>query len=194
MAKEWFNKAHNLSDQMERKAFYYNKSIELCPEFIDPYIDLTANQHENGNYDDVIEVGNKGLKVDPFEPRLHYNMAISYRELEQYDDAIRHLGRASELFESNRWKERTILKLMEIYSLQDNYADQFAVVKKIITEAQSKWAPYIYNAYAWILAVCPDINKEKESLDFARKAHESLADKWFVKGTLARLRLRPTSM
>jgi len=187
LAKEWFNKANNLSDQMERKAFYYNKSIELCPDFIDPYIGLMANQLKTGDYEDVIEIGKKGLKIDPFEPGLHFNIAIGYEELEKYDDAIIHLQRASELFEPRKMEEKAIAQLLWIYyNRQSDYSATYEILRNVVAQPIVSFRkPYFYNTYAWILAVCPDMNKEQEALDFAKKAHELLTDKWFVKDTLA---------
>lgn len=77
-AKEWFNKGKQLSDYSEREAFYYNKAIKLCPEYIPPYIKLSNNLGYNKQYSEAIKIAKQALSIDPYDPTLHFLVGLGY--------------------------------------------------------------------------------------------------------------------
>jgi len=80
----WYNEGLTLSDNSEREASYYQKAIELCPDYFEAHNKLGQVYKSRGEYDLAIkafEQASKGLLfVEP-----HYNLGEIYRMQGRYD-------------------------------------------------------------------------------------------------------------
>lgn len=81
----------------------YNDMIEFVPEEYDTYVFLTNLYNEAGAYldaayyADAVEIGLRGVEVEPFGPAVRVQLASAALSLGQTDVAIEHLEMATSL-------------------------------------------------------------------------------------------------
>ncbi len=192
MAKEWFNKGNQLSDYSEREAFYYNKAIKLCPEYMPPYIKLSDNLGYNKRYPEAIKIAKKALSIDPYDPTLHYLVGLGYDKEKKFAKAIKYYRKALEYSQSEKSNDRKIDILHAIsgvYYSQEEYGKFYKELLDIINKyASSRMIYNTYNNISWYLSICTDdkYNHGEEAINYALKAVELSPDEnWHIYGTLA---------
>ncbi len=73
--------------KLDEKAFdYYEKAIELTPEWGLPYVNYCVSLFYNGQYEKAIEYGEKGLEYLPQYPQLYNFLAWVYANDEDWLD------------------------------------------------------------------------------------------------------------
>ena len=84
MARKWYNEGIALSDNTEREASYYQRAIELCPDYFEAHNRL-GNVYKNwGEFDLAIKEFRQAGRIWSFaEP--HCNLGEVYRMQGRYD-------------------------------------------------------------------------------------------------------------
>jgi tetratricopeptide (TPR) repeat protein len=116
-ARRWYNDGLNLSDDSEREAAYYQRAIELCPDFAAAYNRLGEVYKSRGEFESAIEEFNQAkqltlLKLN--EPGIDQSSNLSllvdqfinqgeiYRMQGRYDLAAGQLKRALRINPNSR--------------------------------------------------------------------------------------------
>lgn len=76
---------------------YYDRAIELCPVFMNSYLNESAIYIAQGNFHRAVEILNRGLEKLPDSVDLLYNRACSYARLGEAEAAMSDLLRAFRL-------------------------------------------------------------------------------------------------
>ena len=76
---------------------YYNRSLEIDPEFYHAYYDLGDTYLQNKQYDSAIENFNRFLKYYPSKYRLHNVIGDAYIALNDSVNAKKHYHIADSL-------------------------------------------------------------------------------------------------
>ena len=117
---------YNIGDY-ENAAIAYQDAIDMSPDALILYSNLSKIYSTAGKYDQVIDVCNKGLKLRP-EPVLLNNLADAYMNKGSYEKAIRLVERALSLD-----PDLVILSATyaEIHEKMENYPKALAEFEKI---------------------------------------------------------------
>ncbi|MFC1523488.1 tetratricopeptide repeat protein [Thermodesulfobacteriota bacterium] len=91
-------KALVIDKQFQAAEKHLKRGIELEPEISHAYINLAALLDKMGRYQESLTMSELALtKKDPDEARIHHNMAIVYRKLNDHHRAVTEINRALEI-------------------------------------------------------------------------------------------------
>lgn len=98
-AWDYLSKGNRAYDENEydKAIEYYNKAIELDPDFADAYNNRGIAYRRKGECAKAIEDYNKAIELDPDYSEAYYNRGRAYRYLKEYDKAIEDYSKAIEL-------------------------------------------------------------------------------------------------
>jgi len=92
-ARKWFNEGLALSDNSEREASYYQKAIELCPDYFEAHNKLGEVYKSWGAYELAVKEFEQASRSLSFaEP--HNNLGEIYRMQGRYDLAAEEFSKA----------------------------------------------------------------------------------------------------
>lgn len=97
-----FYRGRNLADlgYPEQALTHFHKALELEPEGEDlPYIYsyMGSSLKDLEQYDEAVEILNKGLSEDDDRPDIHNSLGVCFFKMQRYEQAIKHFKRAVEL-------------------------------------------------------------------------------------------------
>ncbi|MDO9577221.1 MAG: tetratricopeptide repeat protein [Candidatus Cloacimonadales bacterium] len=89
-AEDWFQKGYNADEicEYDNAILYYQKAIEIKPDFIEAYHNMGCAYCNKGNYDKAIECFQKAIEIKPDFAEAYLNMGVTYRNKGNYDKAI----------------------------------------------------------------------------------------------------------
>lgn len=112
------NRAFDENDYDKAKE-YYDKAIELNPEFAKAYYNRGIAYGELKDYDKAIEDNSKAIEFDPKDVSAYYNRGNAYYNLKRYYKAIEDYSKAIEL---NPELAKVYINRGNMYSkLKENY-------------------------------------------------------------------------
>lgn len=117
-ARDWYEKGKSVKNNNERAIFYLRKAIELCPDYIDAYIQLSFQYLEERKYDKAEDTCKSGLEHDPFSSGLHLNLGASYNLQGKFKKAKLEFEKATELNPEHDTAWRDLGRLC-LYLIQD---------------------------------------------------------------------------
>lgn len=97
LSKEPFNpiiltrvaKVKFLLNEFEEAERALKLAIEKNPNFISPYEVLGRYYFKNGHFSKAIKIYNEAISINPFNPRVHKELAIAYHKIGKLSDAKR---------------------------------------------------------------------------------------------------------
>ena len=78
----------------------FEKAVEMEPEFEGVYNNLAAAYGMNGNYNEAINAYKKKLEFDPLDDDAIYGIAVSYKNLNEYQKALEYCEKYEDTFGS----------------------------------------------------------------------------------------------
>ena len=106
--------AHDYKLQHDQSVLYYDKAIELNPQYVDAYNNRGEVYAGLGQNDKAIEDFNKAVELNPKDYRAYYNLGYIYDGLEQKELSIKNYNKTVELNPINH---------DAYYNLGKDYAD-----------------------------------------------------------------------
>lgn len=88
---------NNLDDAIK----YYEKSIELLPDFVSSYINLAVCYSRKFRVEEGMKYAKKAIEINPHMYEPYATLGSCYRELGQYEDAVENYKKCLELDEKN---------------------------------------------------------------------------------------------
>jgi tetratricopeptide (TPR) repeat protein len=98
-AADWFQKGYNALEvkEYDNAILYYQKAIELNPNFFAAYYSLGIAYKLKGNFDKAIQSYEKAIELNPNFSDAYYNLGLAYRSKGDLNKAIRSYEKAIEL-------------------------------------------------------------------------------------------------
>ena len=88
---------NNLDDAIK----YYEKSIELLPDFVSSYINLAVCYCRKFRIEEGMKYAKKAIEINPHMYEPYATLGSCYRELGQYEDAVENYKKCLELDDEN---------------------------------------------------------------------------------------------
>ena len=88
---------NNLDDAIK----YYEKSIELLPDFVSSYINLAVCYSRKFRIEEGMKYAKKAIEINPHMYEPYATLGSCYRELGQYEDAVENYKKCLELDDEN---------------------------------------------------------------------------------------------
>ena len=88
---------NNLDDAIK----YYEKSIELLPDFVSSYINLAVCYSRKFRVEEGMKYAKKAIEINPHMYEPYATLGSCYRELGQYEDAVENYKKCLELDDEN---------------------------------------------------------------------------------------------
>ena len=88
---------NNLDDAIK----YYEKSIELLPDFVSSYINLAVCYSRKFRVEEGMKYAKKAIEINPHMYEQYATLGSCYRELGQYEDAVENYKKCLELDDEN---------------------------------------------------------------------------------------------
>ncbi|MCK4796405.1 MAG: tetratricopeptide repeat protein [Spirochaetes bacterium] len=88
----WYHKG-----EYDKAIEYYNKAIELDPNYTYAYYNRGSAWENKGEYDKAIKDYNKAIELDPNYTYAYHNRGIAWGKKGEYDKAIKDYNKAIEL-------------------------------------------------------------------------------------------------
>jgi tetratricopeptide (TPR) repeat protein len=147
-----------------RKA--YQQALKLDPKYVPAYRGLAQTYEQLGDHDRVVAAYQSGLKANPAEPSLWFELGMYHARKKQWQPAVENLKKASELDSENRTYGD-----MLAYTLAraGRYDESYECFKKGVGEARAH-----YNV-ARMLCHMKENDLAREHLKLALKANPDLA-------------------
>ena len=80
---------------------YYEKSIELLPDFVSSYINLAVCYSRKFRVEEGMKYAKKAIEINPHMYEPYATLGSCYRELGQYEDAVENYKKCLELDDEN---------------------------------------------------------------------------------------------
>jgi tetratricopeptide (TPR) repeat protein len=89
-ASDWFQKGYNAYElkDYDNAILYFQKALELNPQFATAYIGLGNAYSDKDNLDKAIQSYEKAIKLDPKDSRAYNGLGIIYAQKGNLDEAI----------------------------------------------------------------------------------------------------------
>ncbi len=88
---------NNLDDAIK----YYEKSIELLPDFVSSYINLAVCYSRKFRIEEGMKYAKKAIEINPHMYKPYATLGSCYRELGQYEEAVENYKKCLELDDEN---------------------------------------------------------------------------------------------
>ena len=88
---------NNLDDAIK----YYEKSIELLPDFVSSYINLAVCYCRKFKVEEGMKYAKKAIEINPHMYKPYATLGSCYRELGQYEEAVENYKKCLELDDEN---------------------------------------------------------------------------------------------
>ena len=88
---------NNLDDAIK----YYEKSIELLPDFVSSYINLAVCYGRKFRIEEGMKYAKKAIEIKPDKYEPYATLGSCYRELGQYEDAVENYKKCLEIDDKN---------------------------------------------------------------------------------------------
>lgn len=97
----------------EEAMTYYNKIIELDPEFVPVYVNLGFRSQQNGEHLKALEYFDKAAKLSPKEPLVYSNRSFSKLKTNDLKGAIKDIEKSIKMLPANcyAYKIRALILL-----------------------------------------------------------------------------------
>ena len=98
-AEDWFQKGYNSDEigEYDNAILYYQKAIEINPDYAFAYINMGLAYGNKSNYDKAIECYQKAIEINPEYAEAYYKMGVAYVDKGNYDKAIECFQKAIEI-------------------------------------------------------------------------------------------------
>ncbi len=102
-AEKFFNRAYDESQKGNKETAieYYNKAIELNPEYTKAYYNRGVVYNNITEYKKAISDYNKAIELNPEDATAYNNRGIAYDDIKDYEKAINDYTKAIELNPEN---------------------------------------------------------------------------------------------
>jgi Tfp pilus assembly protein PilF len=77
-------------------------SVTAFSQSVEDFIKQGIELHDNGEYDKAIQIYQQALEINPKSSLAHYEIALTYQTLEDYQNALKHSKHSLELDGNNR--------------------------------------------------------------------------------------------
>ncbi|WP_077369984.1 helix-turn-helix domain-containing protein [Anaerosalibacter sp. Marseille-P3206] len=174
------------SSESNKEFIYLTKALECSFMFSDIKSNykliskLVSNCINTGKYQEAITLGNLGLlsnndMIDEHKGIFHYNNALAYKNLNQFDKSLEELVLAKKLI--NNTNNKTLKKIMTLealcYSNKKNYNKALSIYKELLeisdNETNSDELCLIYTNIIDMFIKNNDIPKVIEHLNILNK-------------------------
>ncbi len=98
-ATDWFQKGYNADElkDLDNAILYYQKAIELNPQYSKAYVNLGVAYADKGNHDNAILYYQKTIELNPQYSKAYINLGLAYYAKGNIDKAIQLYEKAIEL-------------------------------------------------------------------------------------------------
>ena len=97
-ARAWFSTAFlSSNDDVVSKISYYDRAIQLKPDFSEAYYNRGNAKGKLGRHEDAIADCEKAIQINPDMADAYYNCGNAKRRLERYEDSITDYDKAIQL-------------------------------------------------------------------------------------------------
>ena len=104
---------------------FYNKSIDLKPNYAEAYSNMGNTLRDQGKLDEAIEAYYKAISLNPNYPNFYYNMGNTLRDQDKQDEAIKAYNKAislkSDYAEAHKNLSFTLLNVGKLQEGLDEY-------------------------------------------------------------------------
>ncbi|MDP2940627.1 MAG: tetratricopeptide repeat protein, partial [Candidatus Omnitrophota bacterium] len=125
---------------------YFQKAIELAPDFAASYYNLGVVYYAQGNLSEAIKYYQKAIELDPNLAQAYINLGAAYTEQGDLSEAVKFLQKAIEI--APRFYPQAYMNLGLVYKHQDNLSDAIKYLQKAI-EIDPNYAEAYYNL-GWV--------------------------------------------
>ena len=80
--------------KLDEAVIYFEKSIQISPNYADSYNNLAGVLADQKKYDKAIEYFQKAIQINPKLPEAYHNLGKALAEVERYDEAINNYNQA----------------------------------------------------------------------------------------------------
>ena len=148
--------------KLDEAVIYFEKSIQISPNYADSYNNLAGVLADQKKYDKAIEYFQKAIQINPKLPEAYHNLGKALAEVERYDEAINNYNQAIKI-KPNYVKAYD--NLGNVYRILNDFENAISCYEKTI-EIDSNYSD-TYNKLA--ILYC-DIGR----VDDARKCFQKL--------------------
>ncbi|MBU0476146.1 MAG: tetratricopeptide repeat protein [Bacteroidetes bacterium] len=142
---DWFQKGYNAQElgELDNAILYYQKAIELNPNYVDAYYNMGNAYGKNDNADKAIECYQKVIEIAPNYTDAYLYMGLAYGTEGDFDEAIMCFKKVIELDPNNA---SAYLDMGLVYGSEGDFDEAIRCIKKSI-RLGSKEAQEVLNAY-----------------------------------------------
>lgn len=101
--------------QTEQAQFWLGKAIAKHPGRLEPYYHLARLLEEKEDYDGMVEVYNKLIRLKPSDAHLYCNLANAHYYNNNFKEALQHYQTALQLGTEPHWKAMVAQSIANIY-------------------------------------------------------------------------------
>ena len=150
--------------QHDEAVMYYNRVIDLKPDFAEVYSNLANAFNNLGKYEEAIAGYNKAIKLKPDFAGIYYNRGNVLNALDRYEEAIKSFNKAIEL---NPDYTEAHYNLGNALNKLEHYKEAIASFNKAI-----ELKPGYTEAYNNLGVAFKEINQINSALESYKKALE----------------------
>ncbi len=163
--------------QIEKAKLLYEQAIAMDPQNWQALLGLASI--EEGNKEKSLEYIQKAYDASPDNPFILYQFADFYKRDKKYEDAIRYIEHASEIYPHPRMQD-----LMAQLYYKTNQVDK---AERILTEIIKKDPSYVpaYSSLALILIDKTDFKTAKKTLQTSLEYDRNYIDAYVNLGAIA---------
>ncbi len=88
---------------LQDAADYYKKAISIRPANTEPYHRLALLYYEFENYNEMVQLLESAVKIEPKNKNAHLFLGFAYQNLEKYEFALAEYERAKSLMSESEW-------------------------------------------------------------------------------------------
>ena len=88
---------YGVMKNLDKELEYYNKSLELYPDFQPALYDLGEYYYDNNDLDNALKMFEKLVAVDPENENAYYMLALVQNDLGNKEDSIKNMQKAADL-------------------------------------------------------------------------------------------------
>lgn len=153
LGQEYYDRFEKAQDQNERKlnfdscSFYFAKSIERKPDYLNPIVCLGELQRSTGQIDEAKKNYEKAIKINPKNESVYLGLAVIYSIKQQYDSADVCFKKAISLKEYFPEAHSNYANYYDILGKEDSALKEYAIA---IGQNRDAYIPYMNRGLIYI--------------------------------------------
>jgi tetratricopeptide (TPR) repeat protein len=85
------------SGQIDQAIQYFTEAINLCPDYLEPYLELGLARKEQREYKQALEIFEQATTIAPEDPRASFQAGLAFKESKDYKSSETMLRKAVSL-------------------------------------------------------------------------------------------------